>query len=160
MKFFLECVPPTTTAQGKRAVATPSGVRFFKSKQMQSAVEFLTALLCPHRPEEPIKGPVRLEIVAVWPYNKKDQSTKEKRLDCENGGLVWHDIRPDLDNWHKELQDLLVKLRFIEDDSKVVKLVPAKVRGPVPGIVVIIERASLYELAQIRDTIRQVRGRE
>ncbi|MCW5943868.1 MAG: RusA family crossover junction endodeoxyribonuclease [Fimbriimonadaceae bacterium] len=132
MTFRINCVPPKTTAQGKRLVNIGGKPRFFKSKTAKETERTLEALLVEHQPAEPVLGPVSLIVAVQWPW----LTTDSKRV--RESSQVPHDRKPDLDNWVKDLVDILVRLRFIEDDAKVVALQVSKSRGNRPGILVTI----------------------
>lgn len=132
--FFVRCVPPTVTAQQKRAVRTEHGVRFFKGKRQVDAENDLLSLLRPYAPGKPIAGPVRLEIAAVWPFRKSDLASKAKAERCRRLGRIPHDQKPDCDNLAKALIDKLVTLGFIEDDKRVCDLRVSKYFGSEPGL--------------------------
>ena len=134
--FALDVVPPTKTAQQKRLKNVGGKPRFFHDKEQKTETEMLTALLMPHVPPQPISGATRLSIEVVWPYRQSDVNTRATR---DREDLIPHTAKPDLDNWCKAFQDLLVALRFIEADQQVSTLVLRKHRGRDPGIHVKID---------------------
>jgi Holliday junction resolvase RusA-like endonuclease len=113
---------------------TANGPVFFKNKKGAEAVETYAALLSPYRPKKPLEGTVSLEVAFVWPWRKADLATKQKRVLAERYGSLWHGNKPDADNAIKLLLDVLVMMRFIEDDQRVVDLRVSKLRGADPGI--------------------------
>lgn len=128
----LPCVPPKSTAQTKRLSFVKGGKpRFFPSQAHGAAISLLTTLLLPYAPEAPITGPVSLDVEIVWPHPKR---IPKRHLQLK----LPKPTTPDLDNWIKGVTDILVALRFIEDDAKVVSLSAAKFTGPEPGIIIII----------------------
>lgn len=129
ISFQLDCIPPAATAQQKRLVSVGGKPRFFKSAQQSEAESLFMALLLPYKPSAPIPAPVDVEVRITWPYLKGTP----KRI-RESGVKVAHTSRPDLDNWAKGFIDLLVSLRFIEDDAHIGRLVLSKERGPSPGV--------------------------
>ncbi len=145
MKFFLPGKPPKTTAQQKRLVQTSAGPLFYKGKVQQAAEATFTALLLPHRPARPLPAPLRLEIVAIWPWRTKD-SKKIRAL-----GRIPHIVRPDLDNWVKGFVDSLAQLRFIENDAQIADLRIRKYFGDKVGIYV-----RLCTITEISDGMNQV----
>ena len=139
LHFRIDCVPPSTTSQGKRAVVTPMGVRFFKSKQGKDAERTYESLLAPFRPDQPVSGPVRLELVFVWPWRKSDLSTKaQQAARSHKDARRWHEGKPDCDNIAKQFCDCLSTLLFIGNDAKVAELHVRKFWGTSPGIEVTI----------------------
>ena len=134
LEFFCACVPPKTTSQQKRAMRTATGIRFFKGKDQEAAISTLEGVLLPHQPEEPLHGLIRLEVGATWPWRASDLSTKAKKQLAESLGHAPCGVKPDLDNFVKQLQDCLVALRFIERDELVCDLRVQKFLGEAPGI--------------------------
>ena len=138
--FFISCVPPKSTSQGKRAVVIPGrGVRFFKAKQHQEDEDFLTALLAPHAPKTPHPKPLRVTLEIHWPYR-----ASEPKKNTANGPIK-HTSKPDCSNVVKMIEDRLVALRFIEDDAGVSDLVVQKRWSGTPGIRITIEPLSLFD---------------
>ena len=134
MMIRLDCIPPKTTAQQKRQLSTPKGPVFFHSKEQKQAIATYQALLLPHQPKEPVKGLVAVYLEFVWPWRKSDLATKHARELAKEWEVRRLGAKPDIDNIVKELIDQLVKLRFIEDDAKVVKLHASKFVGERPGV--------------------------
>ena len=136
MTIFLPVVPPKATSQsaGKRMMFRP-GARplFFKNKAAEMAEATLEALMIPHRPPQPLHGPLRASFVFVWPWRSAEPK-KTKAL-----GRVPMTARPDLDNLSKMLGDALTRLRFIEDDSQIYELTLRKFWGDDVGITIELE---------------------
>lgn len=129
VKFFVECIPPTTTAQMRRHANGHS----YRPQKLENAIATFHQILAPHKPEKPIDGPVSVTIAVTWPWRKSESKrTKAK-------GRIPHNARPDLDNWVKQLIDELVTWRFIERDQEIAELTIRKFWGDVPGIGVAIE---------------------
>ena len=131
MTIFIPCIPPKSTAQSKR-VNHKTG-HFFKSKAHEAAINSLTALLIPHAPSEPVAGPVTVAVTFCWPYRTTDKKA------AKAGFPIVHTSKPDLDNLAKGFCDVLVQLRFIEDDAKIGRLILEKCWGPIPGIDLTVE---------------------
>lgn len=118
--IFLSMIPPTATAQEK-------GINF-KTKNMyqkdasSDARNKLRAYLIKHIPEEPMTGPLRMEVIWGFPETGKHQ----------NG--TWCTNKPDLDNAQKLLQDVMKELEFYPDDKNIVLLESAKLHTYHPGI--------------------------
>jgi Holliday junction resolvase RusA-like endonuclease len=132
---FLPIEPPKTTSQGKRLTMVGGKPRFFKSSDAKRADATYESLLCQCAPETPLEGPVRLVVEATWPWRK---SEPKKRIAL---GRVWCDVKPDADNFVKQLQDSLVACRVIDRDEKVVELVVRKFFGDKVGIFIRVEQA-------------------
>lgn len=121
--MFLGCVPPKTTAQKKGVRLTATGVQFFHKRRLVLEERTWAALLAPHRPRLPILGAVELSVRFVYPHLR---STAKRH----RGDLVAKISKPDCGNAAKHLEDLLTKMRFIEDDSRVARLLIEKFHGP------------------------------
>lgn len=142
LRFRLKCVPPTANHQRKKIVTIRAKGRKPFSKLadddgLVKAKDLLDALLLPHQPDEPVRGPVQLCLTFTWPF-PKDTPKRDLAL-----GSVWRTSRPDCDNLAKTITDRLVALRFLHDDSDVAVLLVAKVIGGDPGIDVGISTLSL-----------------
>lgn len=133
IEIVLRCVPPSTTAQqGKRVrvVRTRTGrhvPRFYRSAAIQRAAHTWATLLQPHIPAQPIVGPVSLGVSLVYPHlqctAKRDQVSMRPKTS-----------KPDLGNAVKEIEDVLVRLRFLEDDQQVGRLTAEKWHGPADQV--------------------------
>jgi len=132
LAFHLQCVPPTVTAQTKRLRWTPTGPRFYQSARMQREVRTWTTLLGPYVPAAPLDGPLVLELMFVWPHGSRVRQKDRERL-------VPKITRPDASNVAKHFEDLLVTLRFIEDDARVARLVVEKFTGPAPQVGIAVQ---------------------
>lgn len=132
ISFFIKCDPPKTSHHAKKIVRTGKWTRLADTPKLVEAKASLDALLEPHQPAEPMTGPVSLYVSFTWPYLASD--TKKART----AGYIPHTSKPDLSNVLKTLEDRLVRLRFIEDDRKVVQVTMSKWRGPEPGISVLV----------------------
>jgi len=131
--FTIPCVPPKVTAQQKGACRTPMGIRFFKKKPVAQAENSLLALLQPHAPAAPLAGPLRLTVDWRMPWRKSE--TKRNRA----AGARWCDVRPDLSNMIKLLEDCMTTLRFWNDDAQVCDVRLSKRWADKPGITVCVE---------------------
>lgn len=141
LSFTIPCVPPTVTSQMKGVCRTPVGVRFFKKKPVAEAEKSLYALLFPHIPAAPLEGPLRLTVDWRMPWRK---SETKKRMAA---GSQPCDVRPDLSNLIKLLEDCMTTLRFWNDDGQICDLRLTKNWSDRPGISVTIE--ALKEDARI-----------
>jgi Holliday junction resolvase RusA-like endonuclease len=137
MTFTINCVPPKASHHAKRIAKfkLKNGQQVSRMADKAELVEAkgtLEAMLLPHQPATPIAGPVCLSLEFTWPW-RKSESKRNLAL-----GRMVHDSRPDLTNLAKTIEDRLVKMRFIEDDGKVVELTLRKFWGDKPGITVSI----------------------
>lgn len=137
ISFFIDCIPPTVTAQQKGAFAMPGGgIRFFKKAKVKQAEQMLWALLQPYRPAEPLDGPLTLVVHFTFPWRK---SETKKRLAMF--ALMPIDVRPDVDNVAKALCDVMTTLGFWKDDSQLSSLCLHKAYGDRAGISVNLTRS-------------------
>ena len=124
MKFVLDIVPPTVTAQTKRLRVIHGKPMFYESPRAREARELIEAALTPHRPDAPIAGPVMLSVVWMFPT----KSHKEG---------AWRITRPDTDNLQKMLKDCMTRVGYWGDDSQVCSEHIAKVwTQKRPGILI------------------------
>lgn len=123
ISVLLHIVPPTATAQQKGVFVRNGHAHFFTKKKVRDAEAFLSGLLAPYVPAEPMHGPVYLQI--RWCYRKS-----ERKSVVRAGLEIPHTSRPDLDNLEKNLLDVLTRLHFWDDDSQVFTKSTAKVWGP------------------------------
>jgi Holliday junction resolvase RusA-like endonuclease len=130
--FHLTCIPPRVTHHAKRIVRVGQWTRLADKPELVAAKDSLDTLLLPHQPAAPVTGPVVLSLVFTWPWLKGDG----KRVRAL--GRIPHDSKPDADNCAKGVTDALVRLRFLEQDSRVVELRVQKWRGNDAGIDVAI----------------------
>ncbi len=111
-KPFAKQRPRFVRATG-RTYTPPETVKFEDVIRQQAAVA------C----GEPLRGPVRLEVRAV--FEPPPSWSRKKRAAALNG---WHTQKPDLDNLVKAIQDGLNRVAFA-DDSQVAEKVCVKVWG-------------------------------
>lgn len=115
--------PPTITAQMKRVVVVNGRPRFFHSREMQQQEALWSGLLQPFQPPQPLDGPLAVTIRLIYPHLKS-----VKKADVHK--LIPKTSSPDLDNVVKMLADLLTKLKFVVDDSRIARLTAEKFFGP------------------------------
>jgi len=132
VRFFLPCVPPTTSHHHKRIARIGHFSKLVDREELVAAKGLLEELLIPHRIPKPIEGPVILRIEYTWPW----LSTHGKRIRAS--GRIPHISKPDLSNVTKTIEDRLARLLFIEDDRKVFDLHVRKWWGERPGIEIVI----------------------
>jgi len=150
IEAFIDCHPPTATAQHKSAAARDAGFRmgkrgklvakhtisFFETGKVKSAREELTEHFRRHAPAAPLAGPLKLTVTWTFYWNKADEAKRKK------GKLPqWLPkiTRPDGDNLAKMLKDVLTALGFWADDAHVTAETYVRGRGDRPGIHVRIE---------------------
>lgn len=128
LSFEIPCDPPRASSQQKGAFKTPVGIRFYKKQPVVKAEKTLFALLQPHVPAAPFEGPLSLAVIWSFPWRKSE--TKKRRA----LGAVPCDVRPDLSNIVKLLEDTMTTLRFWNDDSQISQLSLTKEWGNWAGI--------------------------
>lgn len=109
MRMFLMLDPPTATAQMTKVALVHGKPRFYKPTNVQHAKDILIKHLRPFKPKEPIKGPVELHVLWLFPRGKRHKHGE------------WRVTKPDTDNLQKLLKDCMTQLQFWQDDSQVVK---------------------------------------
>lgn len=128
LSFSIPCDPPKATSQQKGAVRIGAGIRFYKKQPVVKAEKSLFALLQPHVPDVPFAGPLSLAVLWSFPW-RKSETRKRRAL-----GAVPCDVRPDLSNIVKLLEDTMTTLRFWNDDSQIAQLSLTKEWGDWAGI--------------------------
>lgn len=134
MHFFapMENVP-TATKQMRKLKAVhdrESGkwrARSYPSERWLAAEDAIRAALEPHRPDEPLKGP--LELDATWCFPTDGMPDGSPKM-----------TPPDTDNLDKGLKDIMTSLGWWENDAQVAVERIAKVHSRVTGIRIDIER--------------------
>lgn len=125
MKFFLDLVPPRTTAQQQKTAVINGRPRRYDPKSVKAARALYMAALAPHRPREPYSGPLRLTVRWQFPRGRRRAG--------------WKTTRPDTDNLQKLLKDCMTAAGFWRDDALVVSEVVEKVWSDRAGIFVRVE---------------------
>lgn len=148
----LRVVPPKTTAQTKRVSWRHGRPQFFKSDAGQAAEDTFLVLLNPFRPRLPLLEPISLAVSFTWPHLR---STPRRVRDQ----VVPKATRPDVDNLVKALADCLVKLRFIEDDGQICRLLIEKFHGPESEVGIRIQMAP-YGAERTADVYTPIRQHE
>lgn len=120
LEFFAPCEPPETTSQEKGAFAQGRRIIFFKKPETKAAEATLFDALRPFAPHEPLKGPVFLIVGFFRAYTGKTRSA--------DGKPVWHSTRADWDNQSKLCCDVMAKLGFYENDSRIAVGIAVKLR--------------------------------
>ncbi len=135
MKFFMEMIPPTATAQEKSVRIVNGKPLFFEPARLKEAKKLLIKHLMINRPEKPMEG--ALALTTHWKF-PKGKSHKHGE---------WRITRPDTDNLQKMLKDCMTKVGFWNDDAQVVSEVVDKVWSDDPtGIYIEIkEMKSIVE---------------
>ena len=130
--------PPTATKQQrKHRVITPKGGKPFamtyKEKKVVDAEQSLLAKFLPHRPAQPLAGPLSVEL--IFRFTRPKSHTKKQRQ------CVYKTTKPDLDNAEKVVIDAIAGVAFL-DDAQICRKRSAKIYcadDQEPGIGIIIE---------------------
>lgn len=134
MKFRLDMVPPTATAQQQKTAVIGGHVRKYDPKNVKTAKETLLVLLMQKRPAKPLEGALRLGIHWCFPWRKSEL----KRIIAL--GVAPHTVRPDLDNLGKALCDCMQTAGFFRDDAQISIRTDSKTWGDRPGIDIELEQ--------------------
>lgn len=127
MRIFLDIIPPTATSQENKTAYVGGRMMHYKSKGAKQTFSTLSNALRPFTPEKPMDGPIRL--VCEWRF-PKGKSHKDQE---------WRISRPDTDNLQKALKDVMTRLGFWVDDSRVCAELVTKVWSDRPGIWILAE---------------------
>ena len=109
MDFFVEMRPPTATAQEKKVSLVNGRPVFYDPAPVKAARKLLIGSLIVHKPDQPITGPVALNVVWLFPRGKSHKHGE------------WRVTRPDTDNLQKLLKDCMTRCGFWKDDAQVVR---------------------------------------
>lgn len=127
IEFFMAMEPPTVTHQEKAVRVVKGKPVFYEPARLSEARAKLKAHLCKFHPQEPLVGPVRLEVKWMFPASGKHRDGD------------WRDTRPDTDNLQKLLKDVMTTLGFWKDDAQVCLETVKKVWAAHPGIYILAE---------------------
>ena len=121
MEFYVECTPPTTTAQQRgRRKHDPARVKLTKA--------FWRAVARMHKPAVPLKGTIRADIAVTWLFTQEQMKEGLTRS-------VLKDTKPDCDNIEKALWDAFEEEGyFSRHDGQIALKLTSKWNGPVPGV--------------------------
>lgn len=137
LAFFVACVPPRVSHHHKKIIKRGGFYSLGDKPELQAAKESFDVWFLPHQPAQVLTGPVVLDIELTWPWRAGDSKRTRAR------GRIPHDAKPDADNAAKGIADCLVRLRFLEQDSRIVDLRVRKWRGDQPGIAIRLEGAEV-----------------
>jgi Holliday junction resolvase RusA-like endonuclease len=116
-----------------RAAGGATRARFTPAKQRSAAGAIKLIAQAAMRGARPLEGPVRLEVIAIWPWPKTWSAKKR-----DGRSDVWKTSRCDVDNVAKLVSDSLNGVAWI-DDAQIVDLRAAKLYGDFPKLAVKIE---------------------
>lgn len=126
-EFFLDMIPPRTTAQMKKGRCVQGRVMFYDPPNLKKAKAELVNALLPFKPKEPAEGALFLQCQWIFPVSAGHKSGD------------WKLTRPDTDNLQKNLKDCMTQVGFWYDDAQVCSELVTKKWGKIPGIAIRIE---------------------
>ena len=130
MKFTINLIPKAQMRARHGRTKNGFSVTYKAASQRQQE-NMLCSLLQPHRPAEPLEGPLGLKVVAYLPI---PMSWSGKKISEAERGRIKPTCKPDLDNLVKNLKDCLTAASFWQDDKQVTSLAAEKLyndgRGP------------------------------
>ena len=156
MVIFVECDPPTATAQEKGlGIRWAKGRPFiyhYKKAKVAAVHKLITRLFKPHAPPEPIAGPCLVQWTFLYKFRKNELKRVIKT------GFRWKTTKPDAGNTSKEPTDALTKLGFFTDDAVICVDIARKAWCSVPGIMLEITMLDDADVpADILDVINKRR---
>lgn len=128
IEFFMPMIPPTVTAQEKKATVKNGKIFFYDPPELKDAKQKLIAHLAKHKPIKPFEGAVQLSVKWLYPRTAKHKDGEYKAT------------RPDTDNLQKALKDCMTKCGFWKDDAQVASEIVEKFYSDTTGIYIRLER--------------------
>ena len=122
------CIPPKASHHAKKIVNRGGFASLADKPELEAAKASWDTLFWPHKPSEPLCGPLALSLELRWPHNA-GQAKKRLHMD------IPMDVQPDLDNLAKTVIDRLVFCGYLKNDSQIVDLHVRKWKSPNPGVV-------------------------
>lgn len=119
-------IPTITHQQHKVRVINGKPV-IYEPQELKDARNKLKAYLGRHRPDEPLKGPIRL--LTKWSFTPGEKHPANS----------WKTTKPDTDNMIKLLKDCMTEEGFWKDDAQVASELTEKFYGEHEGIYVRVE---------------------
>ena len=126
IEFFMPMIPPTATHQEKKWRVVKGKPVSYDPPEVVAARSKLTDHLAGHRPEQRMRGAVRLLV--KWCFPRGEHEDGEYRI-----------TKPDTDNLNKLLKDCMTVVGFWKDDAQVASEICEKFWAEVPGIYVCAE---------------------
>ena len=127
LSFALACTPPRVTKQMRKAVPrTIHGKRivlYVDTPELKEATRQYVDLFLGFVPPEPFDGPLLLKLVWHFAHNESGFAGARSKY-------VWMETSPDLDNMEKLILDVMAKMGFLANDSRIALKVTGKTRNP------------------------------
>ena len=137
MRFKLNMIPPTATAQQKGERVVGGYIHHYKKKNVAQAEAILRDALLPYVPEAPIADkPICLEVYWLFPFPKSARKHEPGVPRCKI-------TRPDTDNLNKLLKDVMTDMGFWKDDALICIERIAKYYTDKPGIQISIRQMDM-----------------
>lgn len=133
IEFFMPMIPPTVTAQEKAVTVENGKPIFYDPPDLVKAKNKLMVNLIPFRPEKPMNGPLRLVVKWCYPITGNHFDGEYKYT------------KPDTDNLNKALKDVMEKLGFFVNDSRVASELIEKFWADIPGIWIYLEEIKQHK---------------
>lgn len=128
ISFFMDMIPPTTTAQEKQVTVVKGKPIIYDPPAVNKAKAKLLGNLFKYKPEmKMFTGSVRLTVKWCFPLTGKHKDGEYKYT------------RPDTDNLNKMLKDCMTVCGFWKDDALVASEIIEKFWAERPGIYIKIE---------------------
>tara|TARA_R110000824_G_scaffold270047_1_gene458524 strand:+ start:2003 stop:2419 length:417 start_codon:yes stop_codon:yes gene_type:complete len=127
MKIYLPIEPPKGTAQQTKTACRGGMSRRYDPPNVKAMKQIWTSSLIPHKPDEPLKGALSLEVLFAYPYRKADAKKAQ-------GRDILKDTQPDCDNMVKGLSDIMEKLGFFTNDGQISSLTVHKIWADTPRV--------------------------
>lgn len=124
MTFYIT-IPIIPKAQKRDRIAVVGGhTRSYKDKKQRLAEDTILTFLMASKPLQPLQGPISLEVRVYVPIPKsKPRIWREKAQEEYNG--IRPITRPDVDNYAKQILDVMTGIYF-KDDRQVTDLAVSK----------------------------------
>ena len=136
IEFFCPCNIEPKQGDRVRIASNKAGKRFamhYTPAKVKKNAGNLAAIVAPHRPIEPLQGPLGLAVTFQYPWRS---GTSQKARLAESAPK---DTKPDIDNLMKQISDVLQATGFIVNDSQFADVTLKKIWTATPGVHVRIE---------------------
>lgn len=125
---------------GRVQVVSRGGKTWAHHHQPDKVIEnarAITTLCAQHRPETPMRGPIRLTLSFQYPW-RKSEPQKNRHCQGVRAGKP-KDTNPDLGNLEKQIEDVLERAGFFVNDAQIAERHSQKGWCDQGGVSVVIE---------------------
>jgi len=151
IEFQVAFDPPKATHQGSGTILRRKDGTTFIGRPSSSpgakAKKVWLRTFKPHKPREPLEGPLEARIEITFPWRTSD--TKKVR----SRGHAAMPTKPDIDNLMKLVLDAMSQSQFWNDDNQVTDLICRKRLGDNPGITVRIRQIEIEPINPLFEAI-------